>query len=106
MLRWELRGVAVSTDELGWVPMLVSADDPRPAKEQIHESNADAGGWVPFHGFRMFANGNLQYPADPEIQLIAQAKLRDETLRFYQYDWIAILQSDGSFEIARVESAL
>jgi hypothetical protein len=29
--------------------------------------------------------------------------LRDEEIRFYDYSWLAIVQPDGSFEVARVD---
>lgn len=92
-----------ATEEmLGYIPSFLSENDPRPAHEQINE-NYRFGGWQPFKGFRMLSNGNLQYPGDPQTRLIAETKLRDETIRFYEHSWVAIIQPDGSFEVARLD---
>ena len=86
---------------LGFIPSFLSEDDPRPAAEQI--AARYVGGWMPFHGFRMLPNGDLAYPGDAPTQLLAETKLRDETIRFYDSAWVAIVQPDGTHEIARLD---
>jgi hypothetical protein len=51
----------------------------------------------------MLENGNLSYPGDLETRLLFESNLRDETIRFYEGSWLAIIQPDGFFEIARLD---
>jgi len=94
---------------LGYIPQMLSEADPRPAKEQLDEGYRHGGGWQPFPrhiggtGFAMLPSGNMQYPDDPETQLLAETRLRDETIRVYLHAWVAIVQPDGSFEVARMD---
>ncbi len=60
------------------------------------------GGWRPFHGFTVTARG-LEYPNDPPQPLLAEARLRNEVVRLYKGSWVAIIQPDGSHEIARMD---
>ena len=36
-------------------------------------------------------------------ELLAEARLHDETLRFYGDGWLAIIQSDDTFEVSRID---
>jgi hypothetical protein len=42
-------------------------------------------------------------PGDPPLLPIAVTMLRDEEIRFYDHSWLAIVQPDGSLEVARVD---
>lgn len=89
-----------------FLPTFFSEDDPRPAKEQAHEAYAHGGGWWPFEGFELVKVGEkyqLQYPEDPPVRELSRAKLRDETLVFFEFSWFAIIQPDGSFQVARMD---
>jgi len=91
---------------LGILPQFFDEADPRPAREQINENYAHGGGWHPFEGFELGQDKKgyyLDYPEDPPMREIARAKLRDETIVLFQYDWVAIIQKDGTFEIASVD---
>ena len=88
---------------LGFLPHFFHESDPRPAKEQIDTAYRHGGGWHSFPGFEMLPNGDLKYPGDPPTKLLAEAKFRDETIRFYQHSWLAIMQKDGSWEVARID---
>jgi len=94
---------------MGFIPGWLSEDDPRPAKQQIHENYIHGGGWFPFNGFTMDPETKvLTYPGDegePDEKTypLAEGKLRNETLVFYEHEWLAIIQPDGSFEIARID---
>jgi hypothetical protein len=96
-------------DLLGFIPSFLNEDDPRPAREQLDEGYGFAGGWCPFAGFTMLPNGNLSFrsepgePDDPETLPLAETKLRDETIRVYEHAWVAVIQPDGSYEIARMD---
>jgi hypothetical protein len=88
---------------LGFIPSMLSASDPRPAREQLNAAYGHGGGWDPFVGFEMNPDGSLHYPGDPPVLALAEAKLRDETIRFYEYEWVAVIQPDGSFEVCRMD---
>lgn len=89
--------------DVGYLPTFFSPEDPRPAREQINQNYAHGGGWHPTSGFKMKPDSwRVKFPGDPVLYPLAYAKLRDETLIFYEHEWLAILQLDGSFEMARV----
>jgi hypothetical protein len=91
---------------VGYLPAFFNEDDPRSAKEQINENYQHGGGWRCFSdpAFTMSKDHtSLAYPDDPPMRLIAMAKLRNEKLFFYEGSWLAIVQPDGSHEIARVD---
>jgi hypothetical protein len=88
-------------DILGLIPTFINEDDPRSAREQFDA--AYIGGWSPFKGFTMRPDGDLLYPGDPPTKLLAWTKLHDETIRVYEHAWVAIVQPDGSYEIARMD---
>jgi hypothetical protein len=88
-------------DILGFIPSFLDENDPRPAREQFNE--AYVSGWSSFKGFTMRPDGDLEYPGDPPTRLLAWTKLHDETIRVYEHAWVAIVQSDGSYEISRMD---
>lgn len=94
-----------TAEDLGFLPMFFSSEDPRPAKEQIHEAYQHGGGWDAFEGFTLVDKERLiiEFPEDPPLEPIAMAKLRDELIVLYPFAWLAIFQKDGSFEISRVD---
>lgn len=102
-MKWEFHHPQMTPDHLGLIPSFLSENDPRPAKEQIHDAYAHGGGWNSFKGFEMLADGSIKYPGDPAHRVLAQTQLRDEIIRYYDYSWLAIVQPDGSFEIARID---
>ena len=99
---WIMKHPMATPDMLGYLPQFLSERDPRPAREQFDDNYRNGGGWRPFKGFVMHDNG-LKYPGDPLMPLLAETKLRDETIRFYLSSWVAIVQPDGSYEIARMD---
>jgi hypothetical protein len=93
-----------TVEDLGYIPQFLNSNDPRPMKEQINTSYV--GGWHPFNGFRMDDRKGLHYPGDPPQYPLAMIKLengRDEVAYFYPFSWFAIVQADGSFEVARLD---
>lgn len=100
---WTLLHPDAHPDMLGFLPGMLNENDPRPAREQFNSNYRQGGGWRPFKGFTMLPDGNLAYPGDPPMPLLAETKLRDETIRFYECSWVAIMQPDGSCEIARMD---
>lgn len=102
MIVWHQRHPAAKPAMLGRIPQFFSEADTRSVREQIAENYAHGGGWRPFAGFKMLSNG-IKYPGDPLMRLLFEAQLRNETIRLYESAWLAIVQSDGSFEISRVD---
>lgn len=103
LLVWEMKQPEARPEMLGRIPTFISSDDPRSAREQLHTAYQHGGGWGPFKGFKMLPNGDLKYPGDEPTRLLAEAMLRDETIRFYEYSWVVILQKDGSWEVSRMD---
>lgn len=98
---WTFKHPRMTLERLGYIPQFIQASDPRKAAKQI--AQAYIGGWHPFTGFEMLSNGDLKYPGDPPVKLLAEAKLREETIRFYEHSWLAVIQPDGTFEISRLD---
>jgi hypothetical protein len=93
---------------LGFIPGYLDDNDPRPAREQLDENYREGGGWHPVMGFTVTPNGELNYPGDPPMPLLAETILHPETthpevIRLYLHSWVSIIQMDGSFEIARMD---
>ena len=96
-----------------YLPHFFNEDDPRPAKEQVHTAYSHGGGWNPFNGFKLHRFGEvpgevrehygLKYPGDPIMRELSRAKLRDELLVFFECSWLAIIQPDSSWEVARLD---
>jgi hypothetical protein len=113
-VHWELsKDAALIPDLVGFIPNMISADDPRPLKEQIAENYAHGGGWSPMDHWKLDpATGTITYPAvsvdddpeEPEVyKPIAKAVVRDETFYVYHLAWVCIVQKDGSFEVSRMD---
>lgn len=100
-LIWTFHHPQMTMDHLGYIPGFLDDADPRGAVEQINTSYIS--GWSDFKGFKMLPNRDLKYPGDPPTRLLAEAKLRDETLLFYDSAWMAVVQPDGSFRVARLD---
>jgi len=90
---------------LGTIPKMLDDRDPASAVEQIDAAYRDiGGGWHDTKGFTLdVAAGTLTYPGDPARQLIADAMLRDEKIMFFDGAWIAVIQQDGAFRVARID---
>lgn len=98
---WKMLDSRMTLDHLGYIPMFLSDDNPRSAKEQIDA--AYQSGWHPFKRFELGLDNTLRYPGDPPQKPLAQTKLRDELILFYPGSWVAIIQPDRSFEVARID---
>lgn len=88
---------------LGFIPDFLHEGNPKSAKEQLHNNYGHGGGWRPFPGFKMNEKKQLTYPGDPPTIPLAEGKLREETIIIYQHAWVAIVQPDGTFEVARMD---
>lgn len=99
---WELVHPRATADMLGYVPGFIQADDPRPARDQINARYGEHGGWRPNPGWQLRAD-SIIYPGDPPRPFVARTTHGDETINFYAGAYIAIVQPDGAFEIARID---
>lgn len=94
----------VSGVDLGYIPEFLSELSPEKAAKQIDRGYRHGGGWVPFEGhvFNPLSKA-LSFPGDPVMFPIAVGHLRDETIYVYPSDWVLILQTDGTYEVARID---
>jgi len=102
-LEWTLVHPKATEEHLGYLPNFLYEEDPRTAKEQFDDRYRFGGGWVPFEGFKLLSSGELKYPGDPPMPIVAEVKLRDETIRLYTHSWVVIIQKDGTYEVARMD---
>lgn len=87
-----------------YIPSFLDDRNPAPAKEQLDHNYAHGGGWKPFNGFKMnMKDHSIKYPGDPAFGAYACIKMRDEEIYVYPHGWVAIVQKDGSYEIARMD---
>jgi len=97
---WKGLHPQMTPERLGYLPHMFSDLNPKPVRDQFLQNYP---GWRPFEGFRLSGDGlSLLYPGDPPVKALAEAKCRDETVRLFEHDWVAIVQPDGSFEVARM----
>ena len=89
--------------DLGFLPGLISENDPRPAAKQLEDTYRHGGGWNPMPGWRLDMSNVLHYPGDPSMKPLAMAILRHELILFYPHAFLCIVQPDRSFEVARVD---
>lgn len=111
MLDWNFNGRLVDAHGLpavisavGYIPSFVSADDPRPAWEQFDERYV-FGGWNPAlpGKWKLMADDYLHFPGDPPLEPIAMAFIREEKIIIYPHAWVAIVQPNGDFSVARLD---
>lgn len=88
---------------LGIIPEFLSELDPRSAKDQFNANYSHGGGWSPMDGFKMMAGGIMSYDGDPPFMPLYIAHLRTETIFVYESAWVAIVQPNGDFEVARLD---
>ena len=101
MLTWQLLTPG-ALDLLGYIPMFLFEDDPRPAAEQFNERYAHGGGWQPMDKWKL-SGDQIKYPGDPPYHPVARGQLRGETIWVYPHSWVCIVQPDGSFQVARMD---
>lgn len=102
---WKFLVKGFTSEHLGFLPGMLDIDNPKPAKEQFNDAYGHGGGWRPMSKFKMVnpKTFKIYYPGDPAMLPLAMTKLRDETILFYDYAMVCIVQPDGSFEVARMD---
>lgn len=92
---------------VGYLPQMLSEDNPASAQEQLHKGYLHGGGWNDFTGFQLIKNSNgtyaLQYPGDPPMRERSRTRLRDEVVVLFDSSWVAVIQPSGSFKVARFD---
>lgn len=92
---------------VGFIPHFLDGSDSRSAIEQIDTAYQHGGGWSDFKGFQLAGGGDdpyfLTYPGDPAMRELSRATMRDEVLVFFQCSWLAVIQPDGSYRVARLD---
>jgi hypothetical protein len=91
--------------DLGFLPDLISENDPRKVAEQLADTYRHGGGWNPMPGWRLDIEDHhtLKFPGDPPMYPLAMTRLRNETILFYPHAFLCVIQPDTSFEVARVD---
>lgn len=102
-LQWMMLHPKATIEHLGFIPGFLHYDDPAPAAVQLDRGYQFAGGWRPQKGFKLSPSNCLGYPGDPPLRPIADARLRDETICFYEGAFVAVIQPDRSFEVCRMD---
>lgn len=103
---WELVHPRADIDMLGYVPLFITRTSDVPLKKQFDAEyvsgwKTSASKWV-----RDTERNTLQgHPEDPPFPMIAryQHKPTGELLEFYTSCFTAIVQPDGTFEVARLD---
>jgi hypothetical protein len=101
-VRWKPLHPKMTFEHLGFIPEWLRYGDPRSARDQINAGYA-MGGWHPMTGFRLGEDNSLNYPGGPPMRPLAEARLREELILFYPHSWVAIIQPDRTFEVARID---
>lgn len=93
---------------VGYLPQMLSEDNPASAQEQLHNGYLHGGGWNDFHGFILGKDEKagkffLQYPGDPPMRERSRTTLRNETVVLFDSSWVAVIQPDETFRVARFD---
>lgn len=88
---------------VGFIPTFLDEDDLRPVRAQINERYAHGGGWQPSRGWTLLSDGSILYEGDSPLSPVAWTHLRHETIIIYHHAWVAIIDPDGTFEVARCD---
>lgn len=103
---WKLLHPKMTDEHLGFLPMILRADDPRPAREQIEERYAHGGGYHPYpDGAWTFSGNSMKFPGDPPLLPLASLALplSHEELFVYDHALVRIQQADGSSRVTRMD---
>jgi hypothetical protein len=89
---------------LGFLPDIIRKDDPRPVAEQVNDRYAHGGGWRPMRGWELDRETYaITYLEDPPYKPIAATKIKNEFVLVYPHAWVAVVQENGAFEVARMD---
>lgn len=96
--------------DMGFIPMMLDANDPDSAKEQLNKHYAHGGGWNEFSGFTREYNPALEewrlvYPGDPPTYSVCAVQMRDEIVVVYRHAWVTVhnVATPDQFSCARMD---
>jgi hypothetical protein len=93
----------VGFELVGYLSYWLNELDKDDAAKQIDKHYQHRGGFRHFDGFTMDKNRTLHYKGDPPMRPVAWTQVRDEYVLFYPHAWVAVVQKDDSFKIARID---
>lgn len=99
------REQGMTFDHLGLIPTFLAPSSSLPAREQLDYAYSHGGGWRPLNDVFTLGEDNqlISKYDEPDLHPLAQTKLRDEEIFFYDHAWVVIKQPDGSFEVSRMD---
>lgn len=101
------RGHCKPSDLVGIIPLMLSVDNPNEAVDQLNDGYSHGGGWRDFEGFQFDysdpSKPRLLYPGDPPTEAVAYWELRDEHIILFDHAWVAVVQPNGDFRVARMD---
>ena len=100
-MHWTLHHPKFSFEMLGYLPTFLTLTSPLSAKEQININYRP--GWSSFKGFTLNEDNSLSYPYDPPLFPLASTILRDDLICYYRSSWVAIIQPNRTFDVARID---
>ena len=104
MITFKILDQRYTKEALGLIPDFLVETDPRPAAEQFHDNYSHGGGWQPMSGWQAGPTGEMLYTGESPLNPIAMSTLHDrEIIRVYPNAWVTITQTDGSFQISRMD---
>jgi len=91
-------------DDWGLIISFLDTDDPRSAVEQFDTHY----GWHKFEGFTMdIDTKEITYgegdDTDPPLKPISKMMFRNELIILYDHAWVAVMQPDLSWQMARMD---
>lgn len=90
-------------EHLGYIPTFLSPQNTLSAKEQLDANYAHGGGWNPLKGWKLLEDDRIAYPGDNPLKPLAEMVVGVERVLVYPHAWVAIIQPDRSFEVARMD---
>ena len=92
----------MSERAVGIIPQFLSEYCEDDAVTQLNANYAHGGGWRDFEGFSLVGD-ELHYPGDPPTLKLSEGKLRGERILVFEYGWVAVVQPDNTFRVARMD---
>lgn len=86
----------------GFIPGWIAESPDLPMRDALDINYAFAGGFQPFNGPSLDAQGRFTYPGDPPLDPLLVLTCGNETLRQYKYGLVALTTGDTT-EFARLD---
>ena len=98
----------------GFIPAWLNEEDDRSAVQQLAANYTHGGGWRNFQGFTLEKIGGgapmpkehavqLAHAGDPPTVERSRGWLRGELVVVFDYGWVAVIQTDNSLAVARMD---